>query len=190
MLVMLDGHSWQEEPFVDGATRIGDNPLSQHMGSEQIMPNQPLNLVLPAAGGTGHVPGDYALHTYLSSCLGGWGLMRVTEQQVMVTRAVHVGGRLTLEGLATSGADPAAGAQVTLSLVGGGVADETLGTVTVGADGAWQWAGNVAADKGRRVCATLPGGTCGTPNGAATSAGIVQYSLQGAKSAGAASGAR
>jgi hypothetical protein len=68
------GHHWQEEPWQNGSTRIGSNPLSQTMGAVILGYSHALNLVVDRAG----VPGDYLYRNFI---MGGdfamWGLFRV-----------------------------------------------------------------------------------------------------------------
>ncbi len=78
-VLAIHGHPWQEEPFVDGSTRLGDNRLSQVMGAELIVPYQPINMLLGSAGGPLGVTGDYLYGTLYDERLGLWGLFRVTE---------------------------------------------------------------------------------------------------------------
>ncbi len=111
---MLDGHSWQEEPFINDSTEIGDNPLSQELGSQQIVANQPLNLVLKSAGGTAGVTGDYALHSYLDAKFGNWMLMRVVNQFNQITQASWQDGTLQVAGKVHQGTQPVAGGTVFL----------------------------------------------------------------------------
>ena len=63
-LIVVEGHGWPEKPWVDGSTRIGDNPLTQFMGTQQVTPLESYNLVLPHAGGVEKVPGTYGFYYY------------------------------------------------------------------------------------------------------------------------------
>jgi uncharacterized protein YijF (DUF1287 family) len=75
----LNGHVWQEEPFVAGGTALGNNPLSPYRSMQEIVPYEGYNILIPSAGGTHRVPGDYLWGTYLRKAdLGTWGLLRVT----------------------------------------------------------------------------------------------------------------
>ena len=75
----LHGHVWQEEPFVAGGTALGNNPLSQYRGMQEIVPYEAYNVLIPSAGGTHRVPGDYLWGPYLwEAANGAWGLLRVT----------------------------------------------------------------------------------------------------------------
>src|SRR5262249_5466399 len=56
----LHGHVWQEEPFVNGSTEIGNNPLSQSQGSRDgFGPNIAFDAVIARAGGAAGTPGPY-----------------------------------------------------------------------------------------------------------------------------------
>jgi hypothetical protein len=78
----LHGHNWQEEPYADNSTRIGDNPRSQSTGSRDTFgPNASFDVVLNHAGGAAGVKGDYLFRTFIGTdFLGGlWGIVRVGE---------------------------------------------------------------------------------------------------------------
>ncbi|MCM2334142.1 MAG: hypothetical protein NDI82_09350, partial [Anaeromyxobacteraceae bacterium] len=58
----------------------GDNPLSVYMGAQDlIMPASHFELVLPSAGGSNGIPGDYLLHDRggMGNLSGLWGILRV-----------------------------------------------------------------------------------------------------------------
>ena len=63
-LIVVEGHNWAEEPYTDDSRVIGDNPLSQTLGSQQVTPLESYNLVLPQAGGVDRVPGIYGFYYY------------------------------------------------------------------------------------------------------------------------------
>ena len=78
----VQGHNWQQLPWVDGSTRIGDNPLSEWKGAwEGHGPGSHVNLILnDGAGGTFEVPGDYLYRAQGPSFRfdqGLWGILRV-----------------------------------------------------------------------------------------------------------------
>ncbi|MBK9517187.1 MAG: hypothetical protein IPO09_07480 [Anaeromyxobacter sp.] len=106
-VMTLHGHVWQREPHVCPGTNhlgipgkcaptgffptlpgfevaskaLGDNPLSVYMGAQDLfMPGAHFELVLPSAGGSNGIPGDYLLHDRggMGSMSGLWGLVRVT----------------------------------------------------------------------------------------------------------------
>ena len=74
-LAEVFGHHWQEEPWQNGSTRIGDNPLSQTMGAVILGSSHALNLVVDQAG----VPGDYLYRNFIASPgnYAMWGVFRV-----------------------------------------------------------------------------------------------------------------
>jgi hypothetical protein len=79
----LHGHSWQEEPYSKGSTRIVDhNALSQWTGSrDSFGANSAFDVVLKHAGGTNAVKGDYLFRTFIGDEFqsGMWGLLRVGD---------------------------------------------------------------------------------------------------------------
>jgi hypothetical protein len=76
----LHGHVWQEEPYKNNSTEIGDNPLSQWIGSrDSYGAASHYDIVIDQAGGQGAVPGDYLFRTYVGNQIlkGIWGVFRV-----------------------------------------------------------------------------------------------------------------
>jgi hypothetical protein len=100
-VVTLHGHVWQEEPYRERSTIIGNNPLSQWFGTQTLSPYENLNLVLPQSGGKDHVSGDYLYSTYQQAnviglrprgiggtwATGTWGLLRVNAAAVSIEAA-------------------------------------------------------------------------------------------------------
>lgn len=79
---LLTGHGWQEEPYQNNSTVLGDNPESQYLGSRpQVAAINNFDLLINKAGGEFEVPGDYLYRPYQGGpySSGVWGLMRVTE---------------------------------------------------------------------------------------------------------------
>jgi hypothetical protein len=74
-LTEVFGHHWQEEPWQNGSTRIGDNPLSQTMGAVILGYSHALNLVVDRAG----APGDYLYRNFIATPgnYAMWGVFRV-----------------------------------------------------------------------------------------------------------------
>ena len=78
----VHGHIWQQEPYVNNSTQIGNNPLSEWKGAQQghgasnHMDAVPVN----GAGGARRVTGDYLYRTQSSFQFdnGLWGIFRVT----------------------------------------------------------------------------------------------------------------
>jgi hypothetical protein len=103
------GHHWEEEPWQNGSTRIGDNPLSQTMGAVVLGTSHTLNLVVAHAG----VPGDYLYRNFVDN-LGSfpdtesyamWGLLRVgpraSDVLVLTSYQRDSGGGAVLSGYVT-----------------------------------------------------------------------------------------
>ena len=75
----INGHIWQEEPYTERGREIGHNRLSNWRSSQEFGPYQAFNIVLPSAGGSDKVPGDYLYSTYQGEYVfGTWGLLRVS----------------------------------------------------------------------------------------------------------------
>jgi hypothetical protein len=140
---IVHGHNWQEEPYTKGGTQIGDNRLSEHLGSIEAGPNQKFDLLFKSAGGSDKVPGDYLYDTYQTGgVLGTWGLFRVTKQAVVIEKA-----QLVLSDLTASGSIQSVTANGTAQLPKqlqiyaadashGGI---ELGKAAVDADGKWSF---------------------------------------------------
>jgi len=78
----LDGHGWQELPYVDGSRRIGDNPLSEWKGSVSgLGSHRHVDVVIDRAGGAFGVPGDYMYRMYPTTEYDyeEWGILRVGD---------------------------------------------------------------------------------------------------------------
>jgi len=95
--IMLHGHSFQEEPYNTGSTAIANNKTSQVFGARDgFGPSVSFDMVVDAAGGAAHTPGDYVYRTFIGDDFfaGMWGLRRVSEpgkDAVTVTRFPQVG---------------------------------------------------------------------------------------------------
>jgi hypothetical protein len=78
----LHGHFWQDEPYTNNSTVIGNNPLSEVKGSTYGVGPSSHYEVNPTngAGGARRVPGDYLYRTMESFQFDGglWGIFRVT----------------------------------------------------------------------------------------------------------------
>jgi manganese oxidase len=79
-MMVIDGHSWKQEPYTNNSSRIGNNVLSQQMGTQVVSPNEKLDLVIDSAGGAFKVPGDYLYHSFQFQMFGMWGLFRVLPE--------------------------------------------------------------------------------------------------------------
>ncbi len=79
----LHGHVWQEEPYINGSTAIGNNPLSEYKGSlHGHGPSNHFDAVLQnGAGGAFAIPGDYLYRDQQSFQFDGglWGILRVEK---------------------------------------------------------------------------------------------------------------
>lgn len=77
----VHGHGWQEEPFTNNSTVMGNNTWSQWIGAEPgIGAGSHLNLLLTnGAGGYYGTPGDYLYRDQSSFQFDGglWGIFRV-----------------------------------------------------------------------------------------------------------------
>ncbi|GJM32049.1 MAG: multicopper oxidase [Saprospiraceae bacterium] len=85
---LLTGHGFQEEPYKDGSSVIGDNPESQWFGSRPQMAGvNCFDVVIDQAGGEKAVIGDYLYRIYQTGPFtqGMWGLVRVTDGHDAVT---------------------------------------------------------------------------------------------------------
>jgi hypothetical protein len=79
----VHGHIWQQEPYINNSTQIGNNPLSEWKGAQQghgasnHMDAVPVN----GAGGARRITGDYLYRTQSSFQFdnGIWGIFRVTQ---------------------------------------------------------------------------------------------------------------
>ncbi|HET6852488.1 MAG TPA: hypothetical protein VFH46_09185 [Pyrinomonadaceae bacterium] len=78
----IHGHIWQQEPYVNNSTQIGNNPLSEWKGAQQGHGSSNHLDAVPqnGAGGARRVAGDYLFRTQSSFQFdnGLWGIFRVT----------------------------------------------------------------------------------------------------------------
>jgi hypothetical protein len=76
----LHGHVWQRNPYTNDSKVIGDNSLSQWLGSrDNHGATDHFELVLDKAGGSSAQAGDYLYTVFLpnQATLGAWGIFRV-----------------------------------------------------------------------------------------------------------------
>jgi manganese oxidase len=76
----VHGHVWPRNPYKNESKDIGENSLSQWLGSrDNHGATDHFEIVLDKAGGESGKPGDYLYTTYLpaQAKLGAWGLFRV-----------------------------------------------------------------------------------------------------------------
>jgi hypothetical protein len=76
----IHGHSWQQEPWIESSTKLGDNPKSNVLGADILVPHKALNILIDSAGGPKQVPGDYLYYNFLAGD-GAWGIFRVLPRQ-------------------------------------------------------------------------------------------------------------
>ena len=74
----IHGHSWQQEPWTSSSRVLGDNPKSNVLGADILVPHKALNILIDQAGGPHGVPGDYLYYNFTAGD-GAWGIFRVTK---------------------------------------------------------------------------------------------------------------
>jgi hypothetical protein len=79
-MMVVDGHSWKQEPYANNSTVQASNVLSQQMGTQVVSANEKLDLLIDSAGGRFKVPGDYLYHSFQFEPFGMWGLFRVMPE--------------------------------------------------------------------------------------------------------------
>ena len=80
LVFTVHGHNWQRNPYQNNSLIIGNNNLSQWLGSrDNHGSSDHFELVIPQAGGQYRQQGDYLYTAYLAdqASLGVWGLFRV-----------------------------------------------------------------------------------------------------------------
>ncbi|MCI0590679.1 MAG: hypothetical protein L0Y67_03600, partial [Gammaproteobacteria bacterium] len=78
----VHGHVWPRNPYKNNSTQIGENTLSQWLGSrDNHGATDHFEVVLDKAGGESGKAGDYLYTVFLPSqaSLGAWGLFRVGQ---------------------------------------------------------------------------------------------------------------
>jgi hypothetical protein len=138
---LVHGHNWQEEPYIDGSAKIGDNPLSEHFGAIEAGPNQKFDLLFNSAGGSDKVPGDYLYDTYQTGGnVGTWGLFRVTKEEVVIEKAQLTDDSVVVSGLirsVTANGDSPLPKQLKIVAADPSHARIELGEAEVDAEGKW-----------------------------------------------------
>ena len=82
----LHGHVWQRNPYKNDSTEMGDNNLSQWIGSrDNHGSTDHFDMVMDKAGGEGGKPGDYLYTVFLpfQATQGAWGIFRVGHSKGM-----------------------------------------------------------------------------------------------------------
>ncbi|GAB4198860.1 MAG: hypothetical protein Tsb002_34040 [Wenzhouxiangellaceae bacterium] len=85
-LITVEGHGWQEIPYIENSTRIGDNPWSQTLGTQFVTPTESYNLVFPSAGGVDRVPGNYDFYYYPVGPTAKLGTITVVDPKQRASR--------------------------------------------------------------------------------------------------------
>lgn len=151
----LSGHVWQAEPYLNGSATIGDNKASPMVGvTSGYGVGSHFDVVIPSAGGTARVPGDYVYRSWTADQfqVGFWGLFRVAPiaaptaapaqavagfpDIVAITSVTAGGGKFTVSGHVTIPAARATGDRVRTSELQVNV-DGVAMTAQVDADGSW-----------------------------------------------------
>jgi hypothetical protein len=106
----VHGHVWQRNPYQKKSQEIGDNNLSQWLGSrDNHGSTDHFELVLPKAGGEGGRQGDYLYSVFLpgQASLGAWGIFRVgTNNDALQKNAACVAPPAALKLVAPPALDP------------------------------------------------------------------------------------
>ena len=104
MCIALHGHVWQEEPWLENSTILGNNPQSNWQGShDRFGPNSAFNLLLGqetgGAGGVNGILGDYLLRDFMAASYknGAWGIVRVGEPNKAVVSIMDYPGAYTTD---------------------------------------------------------------------------------------------
>lgn len=175
----IHGHSWLENPWIQGSSELGANPQAQTFGMEAMVPFQSSNFMIPSAGGGMKIPGDYLYEVFQSEASnaapGAWGLLRV--------RNVHLAmEKIDTQGLAqgTLSLDPADTSQtpvgpVTVTVWTAGASFCSIPNLTLPKAGqvvAWKCQGTAVAAGARLVATTSIGGSATASVSAVQVAGV------------------
>ncbi|CAM2066038.1 hypothetical protein SCOR_11700 [Sulfidibacter corallicola] len=97
-VVMIEGHFWQDRPYLEQSRILGFNPDSAWLGSSQFGANEALD-ILTTAGGPNLLTGDFKIHNYVNDDYGAWALLRVEPRLLTLHRAARFeDGRVHLAG--------------------------------------------------------------------------------------------
>ncbi|HKP02670.1 MAG TPA: hypothetical protein VJU77_04825 [Chthoniobacterales bacterium] len=77
----IHGHSWQQEPWINSSATLGDNPQSNVLAADILVPHKALNILIDSAGGPDKVPGDYLYYNFMGRFSGAWGIFRVEKKK-------------------------------------------------------------------------------------------------------------
>jgi hypothetical protein len=84
----LHGHVWQRNPYTKDSTVMGNNNLSQWIGSrDNHGSTDHFDMMIDKAGGEGGRAGDYLYTVYvpIQARTGAWGIFRVGHNNNPVT---------------------------------------------------------------------------------------------------------
>jgi manganese oxidase len=79
----LHGHVWQRNPYITNGTQLGNNILSQWIGSrDNHGASDHFDMLIDKAGGEGTQPGDYLYSVFVPTQArdGAWGVFRVYDK--------------------------------------------------------------------------------------------------------------
>jgi hypothetical protein len=138
---IIHGHHWQEEPYINDSTKIGFNRLSETQGAVQGGVGQKFDLLLPSAGGSSRIAGDYLYTTYQTAARAGtWGVFRVTGAKVAIEKAALQDGLVQISGtiqMITEGASLPRQLRISIATDADGPFE--LGKTPVAPDGKWNF---------------------------------------------------
>jgi len=79
----LNGHVWQRNPYIQNGTQLGNNILSQWIGSrDNHGSSDHFDMLIDKAGGEGAQTGDYLYSVFVPTQArdGAWGVFRVLDK--------------------------------------------------------------------------------------------------------------
>jgi manganese oxidase len=82
-VMAINGHNWQATPYVNNSTQLGNNKLSNTLGSQDnVGATAHYDVLIDQAGGPFKVAGDYFYSAFVpaKSEFGMWGVFRVLDQ--------------------------------------------------------------------------------------------------------------
>ena len=141
----MSGHVWQRNPYQMNSTVIGNNTLSQWMGSRDGYGSiDHADIVLDKAGGQSGVTGDYLYTSFLPAMtqFGLWGVFRVVPANsdgVTITRVASTSS-MKVQGTVTVNPQTGVFANTVTVFKGTSPTGPPLGTATVDQfTGAWSF---------------------------------------------------
>ena len=91
----LHGHAWQRNPYSNSSTQLGNNSLSQWLGSrDNHGSTDHADILVSKAGGEGRRTGDYLYSVFvpIQARQGSWGIFRVSDDGATSTNGGTDGG--------------------------------------------------------------------------------------------------